>query len=66
MSDKIKFYIPDFYNLYGLNIKLLELLWEYPEYFYDNIEIGAIYGTFPGAIWNGGRVMLGTTTLEKI
>jgi hypothetical protein len=26
-----------------------------PEYFYPDINIAAIYGCFPGQIWNGGR-----------
>lgn len=62
----MKFYLPDFYNKYKLNMKIVELLQEHPEYFYDNVQIGGIYGTFPGAIWNGGREMLGITTSSNI
>lgn len=28
---------------------------KFPEMFYENYKIGSVYGTFPGAIWNGGR-----------
>lgn len=66
-ENKIYFYLPDFYYKFNLNIELIKMLDEHPEYFYDNIAIGAVYGTFPGAIWNGGRVMIGgTTTLDNI
>ena len=57
---KIKFYIPSFYEFENLNINLINLMNEKPHYFYDNIEIGAVYGTYFGAIWNGGRVVTGS------
>lgn len=62
----INFYLPDFYYQYQLNIKLITMLQEHPEYFHDNIKIGAVYGSFPGAIWNGGRLMSGITDIENI
>lgn len=65
MKD-INFYIPDFYYKNELNILLIRLIKEHPECFYNNIKIGAIYGSFPGAIWNGGRVVLGIALQEKI
>ena len=42
-----------------LQLLLISLMEKHPEVFYENIRIGAIYGTFPGAIWNGGRTVLG-------
>lgn len=39
---------------------------EEPELFYENIRIGAVYGCFPGSIWNGGRVVLGNATKQEI
>jgi collagenase-like PrtC family protease len=36
------------------------------EMFMDNISIGAVYGSFPGAYWNGGRVMNGITDKQNI
>ncbi len=52
----INYYLPDFYT----GRKLYELIYhikkEYPEFFYDNISIKAIFGCFPGAIWNGGSI----------
>lgn len=66
MDQKIKFYIPDFYYNYRLNTKLIMMMQEHPEYFFDNTEIGAVYGTFPGAIWNGGRLSSGSTDIDNI
>lgn len=55
----INFHIPDFYFLNVLNRTLIDLIKESPYYFYDNISIGSVYGTFENAIWNGGRVCTG-------
>ena len=62
----MKFYLPDFYHKYQLNIQLISLIKEHPEYFNEGVEIGAVYGTYPGAIWNGGRVFLNSTDLNNI
>ena len=55
-EENIYFHIPGFFEFYGINIRLIELMKEHPEYFYDNIKIGSVYGSFPSAIWNGGRL----------
>lgn len=60
------FYLPDFYYKYAVNIRLIELIQNHPEWFYENFQVGAVYGTFPGAIWNGGRVFHGTTDGHNI
>lgn len=63
----MNFYLPDFYYKYKLNMKIIQLLKECPEYFQDNTQIGAVYGTFPNAIWNGGRCcLLGQALLPNI
>lgn len=62
----MKFYLPDFYYKYNLNTIIIDLLKKHPEYFYDNIEIGAIYGCFPGMIWNGGRLYTGFADYDNI
>ncbi len=64
--DKIYFYLPDFYDKYHLNVIVCDLLRMYPQYFYDDIKIGAVYGCFPNSIWNGGRVVLGGASKEEI
>ena len=64
--NEINFYLPGFYNRSYMNIILYKIMTRYPEYFYDGIKIGAVYGTFPGAIWNGGRTSLGTIERNQI
>lgn len=55
----IKFHLPDFAVHYRFNRVFLAMMKNCPEYFYDDIEIGSIYGTFPQSLWNGGRLMAG-------
>ena len=59
MKDYIYFYIPGIASMFEINFILAKRLAEQPDHFYDNVKIGAIFGTIPGAIWNGGRVELG-------
>ena len=65
-KEKIKFYLPGFYEHIGINRFLFDLIREHPEYFYDNIEIGAVFGCFPGNIWNGGRTVLGYSDMNIV
>jgi len=39
---------------------------KYPEKFRKGYKIASVYGTFPGAIWNGGRAVFGMTGKEDI
>lgn len=66
MSNKIYFHIPGFFEFFNLNKTLIELMKTNPDYFYDDFEIGSIYGTFPNAIWNGGRVCFGICFKETM
>lgn len=47
-------------NFRLVNQILLNLMKDYPSKFKDGYKIGSVYGTFPGAIWNGGRAVFGT------
>lgn len=64
----INFYLPNFYeqNFKTINTFFIKNIKENPIWFYDNIQIGAVYGTFPGNIWNGGRIMLGDVSINEI
>lgn len=64
----INFIIPGFYEHYNINKKLLILKEYQPQWFYDNINIEAIYGTFPFWILDGGRIFIDYrhATLEEI
>ena len=65
-KKKIVFSIPDFYHYYGLNMNLINMMEQHPEYFYDDVKIGSVYGSFPGCIWNSGRATIGQATYENI
>lgn len=67
-QKEINFYLPDFFSrpFYIVNTYFIEKLKNNPEYFYNNIKIGAIYGAFPGTIWNGGRAVCGETKLKEV
>lgn len=54
-SNKIKFYLPNFYRNIIKYTELDKWIKQNPEWFYNNIEIGAVYGVFPFSLWNGGR-----------
>ena len=64
----INFYLPNFYEqyFYHLNLYFINTIKYNPEYFYDNIKIGALYGTFPGIAWNGGRIIHGGANIQSI
>lgn len=61
-----RFHIPDFYLHGNLNLNLIDKLKAHPEYFNDGIEIASCYGCFPPALWNGGRVVAGTSQTALI
>lgn len=59
MEQKIYWHLPGFCYFRSLNLITIDLMKEYPEKFRENYQIGSVYGTFPGAIWNGGRAVFG-------
>jgi hypothetical protein len=56
---KIKFHIPGLNDLFPLNYLFINYLKQFPDRFEDGVEIGSVYGVFPPAIWNSGRVSRG-------
>lgn len=63
---KVNFFLPEFYGNFKLIIMLDDLMKQEPQFFFDDIKIGAVYGCFPGSIWNGGRVILGNCTKQEM
>ncbi|MBQ7956079.1 MAG: U32 family peptidase [Lachnospiraceae bacterium] len=61
MQKNIYWHLPGFCYFRSLNQILINLMKDYPDKFRDGYKIGSVYGTFPGAIWNGGRVVFGLT-----
>ncbi|MBR5801087.1 MAG: hypothetical protein IKY23_13620 [Lachnospiraceae bacterium] len=69
MSREVYWHLPGFYYFFYLNQVIINLMKEYPDKFEDGYKVGSVYGTFPGAIWNGGRAVFGVTAkqdMEKI
>lgn len=54
-NSKTIFHLPGIFSSTALCIRLLEDMRINPQHYYDNIEIGSMYGC-PGGIWNGGRI----------
>lgn len=67
-TNKIKFIIPGLYEHYELNLRFIRMLKQHPEYFYPDVEIGAVYGNFQFCIFDGGRIFSSYrhTTKEEI
>jgi len=68
-SDKIHFYVPDFYKNVALYMFLADFLEHIPQWFYDDFDIAAAYGSFPNCIWNGGRASfdgINRTIMDKV
>lgn len=66
MKKEIYWHLPGFCINFYLYQILLNLMKEYPDKFIEGYKVGSVYGTFPGAIWNGGRTVLGTSNMSTI
>lgn len=66
MQKDIYWHLPGFCYFRLLNQILINLMKDYPDKFRDGYKIGSVYGTFPGAIWNGGRAVFGITPKRDI
>ena len=49
-----------------LNQVLINTMRQFPDKFRDGYRIGSVYGTIPGAIWNGGRAVFGISNKAEI
>lgn len=69
MSREVYWHLPGFCYFFYLNQVIIRLMKDFPQRFHEGYKIGSVYGTFPGAIWNGGRAVFGITAkqdMEKI
>ncbi len=55
MEQSARFHLPDFTQHLRLNLMLMTMMQQKPEYFRENVEIASVYGCFPPSVWNGGR-----------
>ena len=65
-ENKIYWHIPGFCAFRIVNQVLMNMMKSHPDRFNDGYAIGSSYGTFPGAIWNGGRAVMGSVTKQQI
>lgn len=66
---EVYWHLPGLYSCKLLNQVIMNMMKDYPEAFRDGYRIGSVYGTFPGAIWNGGRTIMGLvdrTEMKKV
>ena len=68
MSEKKEVYwhLPGLCYFRLLNQVLINTMKDYPERFREGYRIGSVYGTIPGAIWNGGRAVFGICNKAEI
>ncbi|MBD5144678.1 MAG: hypothetical protein HDT21_01965 [Ruminococcus sp.] len=60
----INYHLPSFTDHYSLNILLDTYMKEFPDRFRDGARIASVFGSFTGAVWNGGRNVAGDYTRE--
>ncbi len=63
---KIYYHLPGLFEFYELYKVFLPLFKERREYFYDDCEIGSIYGAPADCIWGGGRTGFGEEDPEDV
>ncbi|MDE6673066.1 MAG: hypothetical protein K2K16_12880 [Ruminococcus sp.] len=56
---KAKFHLPGIASDLKLNLVLITMLENCPEYFREGVEIASCYGAFVPSTWAGGRILLG-------
>ena len=66
MAGSIYWHLPGFSVFRDLNSTVIDLMKEFPNSFHEGYRVGSVYGTFPGAIWNGGRTVLGFCPKNEI
>ena len=62
----VYWHLPGLCYFRQLNLAVIGLMKEYPNCFRPGYRIGSVYGTFPGAIWNGGRAVMGLAGKREI
>lgn len=57
-KETVYWHLPGICYFGMINHVLFVAMQKYPDMFREGYKIGSVYGTFPGAIWNGGRNIL--------
>lgn len=68
MGEKktVYWHLPGLCSFRLLNQMVINLMRDYPDKFREGYQIGSVYGTIPGAVWNGGRAVFGILDRERI
>lgn len=67
MAKEVYWHLPGFCsNFYLYQILIDFMTRKYPDKFVEGYKVGSVYGTFPGAVWNGGRAAFGSLKEEYI
>lgn len=64
-KHNIIYHLPGLFEFYELYNRFLPLYFGHREYFYEDIEIGSIYGAPADCLWGGGRVGFGEDDITK-
>ncbi|MCM1506353.1 MAG: hypothetical protein NC177_04350 [Ruminococcus flavefaciens] len=56
---KARFHLPGLTENFKLNMVLITMLENCPQYFRDGVEIASFYGAFAPSVWAGGRILSG-------
>lgn len=64
-KETIYWHLPGMYHNAEMNHVLFIMMKKYPEMFRDGYKIASVYGTFPSAIWNGGRISVDSFCKKK-
>ena len=65
-AKEVYWHLPGFGSFRLFYQVLMNLMKDYPDKYRDGYKIGSVYGTFPGAIWNGGRAVYGLAGKNEI
>ena len=65
-TPEVYWHLPGLCYFRLLNQILINTMRDYPDKFRDGYKIGSVYGTIPGAIWNGGRAVFGISNKAEI
>lgn len=65
-TKEIYWHLPGLCYFRLLNHALFNLMQQYPDKFREGYKIGSVYGTFPGAVWNGGRSVFGISPRSDV
>lgn len=57
-EETVYWHLPGICYFGMINHVLFDTMKRFPDKFREGYKIGSVYGTFPGAIWNGGRNIL--------